>query len=207
MSAAEPATAAVVRPASPRDAEACVAIYAPIVRDTAISFEAEPPTAEQMAERIRAANHDHPWLVCVSGGALLGYAYASAHRARAAYRWSVDVSVYGHPDARRRGVGRGLYEALLAILTLQGFHRVYAGITLPNPASVALHEGCGFTPLCVYRRVGFKCGAWQDVGWWERPLAEPTDPPREPRPFAALRGTPELEAALAGGASQVRSAP
>lgn len=196
-----------LRPARSADADACAAIYAPIVRDTPISFEVEPPTPEQMRRRIEASNAAHPWLVCVSDEALLGYAYASPHRARAAYRWSVDVSVYGHPDHRRRGVGSALYRALLAILELQGFHRAYGGITLPNAASVALHEGCGFTPVGVYRRVGYKCGAWQDVGWWERPLAAPSEPPREPRAFAELAGSPEVAAVLARGASRVRAVP
>lgn len=196
MSAAHPLPDLALRPARGDDAAGCAAIYAPIVRDTAISFEVEPPTPDEMRRRIDASEC-HPWLVCATGDTVLGYAYASAHRARAAYRWSADVSVYGHPDHRRRGVGLALYRALLAILELQGFHRAYAGITLPNPASVALHEAVGFAPLCVYRRVGFKCGAWQDVGWWERPLAAASDPPQEPRPFASLRGTPEVDAALA----------
>lgn len=196
----------VLRPATSDDAAACAALYAPFVRDTAISFEIEPPTPGEMERRIRAAR-DHPWLLCRAGETLLGYAYASPHRARPAYRWSVDVSVYGNPEHRRRGVGGALYGALLEILALQGFQRAFAGITLPNPASVALHESCGFTPLGVYRRVGFKRGAWQDVGWWERDLHAASDAPAEPRSFAEIAESPPVEAALTRAAARVRDHP
>jgi phosphinothricin acetyltransferase len=163
--------AARIRRATPDDAAGVAAIYAPIVLDSAISFELEPPSATEMGRRIHATVETLPWLVCHEGDEPLGYAYASTHRARAAYRWSVEVSVYVAGHQRGRGVGAGLYEALLALLELQGFHRALAGITLPNPASVALHEHVGFTAVGVYREVGFKRGAWHDVGWWERPLA------------------------------------
>lgn len=194
-----------LRPARPDDAAACHAIYAPIVRDTPISFEIEPPSARALAGRIEASTR-HPWLVCVQAETLLGYAYAGAHRTRAAYRWSAEVSVYASPERRRRGAARALYGALLRILAFQGFHRALAGITLPNPASVALHEACGFTPVGVYRQVGFKCGAWHDVGWWERALADPALPPREPRDFAEIAQAPEVAEALAAAASGVLSA-
>ncbi|MGH0028271.1 MAG: arsinothricin resistance N-acetyltransferase ArsN1 family B [Myxococcota bacterium] len=193
-----------LRPARSDDAEGCAAIYAPIVRDTPISFEIDPPTPADMGQRI-AARPELPWLVCEIDGAVAGYACAAPHRARAAYRWSVDVSVYNHADWRRRGVGSALYHALFGILAHQGFHRAYAGITLPNPASVALHEGCGFAPLGVYKRVGFKCGAWHDVGWWDRDLAEPTLPPAPPRPFAELAGDAAVVRALADGAARLHS--
>jgi phosphinothricin acetyltransferase len=153
-----------IRPASTADAAAVRHIYAPIVEQTAISFEDDPPTADEMAQRIEAA---HAFLVAERGGTVVGYAYASAHRARAAYRTSVDVTVYIDERARRSGVGKALYRALLPMLRQQGFHAAFAGIALPNPASVALHESVGFTPVGVYREVGFKLGRFHDVGWWQ----------------------------------------
>src|SRR5262245_50204186 len=135
-----------------------------------------------MRTRIAQTMPRHPWLVYEDGDAVAGYAYASAHRARAAYRWSVDVAVYVSHTYHRRGVGRHLYSSLLAILIAQGYCSAYAGITLPNQASVGLHARLGFKPLTVYRRVGFKLGAWHDVGWWSRDLAPHLIPPREPRP-------------------------
>jgi phosphinothricin acetyltransferase len=171
-----------IRIAREDDAAAIRAIYAPIVRDTAISFEDEPPSVAEMACRIRDTLVAYPYLVAEDGGRLLGYVYASAHRARAAYRWSVDVTAYVAAGARRTGVGRALYRALLGVLTRQGFHSAYAGIALPNDASVALHEAVGFEPVGVYREVGFKHGRWHDVGWWRRALAQAT-PPAEPMKF------------------------
>lgn len=185
-----------LRIAADEDAEGIAAIYAPIVRDTAISFELDPPDAAEMRRRIRATLASHPWLVCAENGAVRGYAYASRHRERAAYRWSADVTVYVHEQARGRGVGGALYAALVPMLVRQGFRRAYAGITLPNEASVALHEAAGFTPLAVYARVGWKLGAWHDVGWWERRLAPETPLPGEPEPFAALRDDADVARAL-----------
>ena len=180
---------ATIRLATPEDAAAVLAIYAPIVRDTAISFEVEPPTLVEMAERIATTLQHLPWLVCDRQGEILGYVYASAHRARAAYQWSVDVTVYIHPAARRTGIGRALYTALFALLALQGFFQCFAGITLPNPASVGLHESLGFQAIGIYRRVGYKRGAWHDVGWWQRAL-QPCQPlPAPPTAFAVLRHT------------------
>ena len=193
-----------IRPALPDDAAAVAAIYAPIVRDTPISFEIDPPDAQEMRRRIEATASHTPWLVCTDGDAVAGYAYATRHRERAAYRWSVEVSVYLHESARGRGIGAAVYEALLRILRIQGFHRAFAGITLPNPASVRLHESADFTPLGVYRSVGFKCGAWHDVGWWERGLAEPAQPPEEPIPFAEIAESAPVAAALADAAAHVR---
>jgi phosphinothricin acetyltransferase len=120
----------------------------------------------------------YPWLVCDTGGRVAGYAYATRHRARAAYQWSVETTVYVHPEFRRRGVGRGLYESLFPILAAQGFANAYAGITLPNPASVAVHEAAGFTYLGRFERIGYKLGAWHDVGWWQRPIGAGEAPGR-----------------------------
>jgi L-amino acid N-acyltransferase YncA len=186
-----------IRPAERRDAAAIAAIYAPIVRDTAISFETEPPTPETMAERIKTTQLRHPWLVAANGDEVLGYVYAGEHRQRAAYRWSVDVTAYVVQAARGTGVGRRLYGGLLPILRAQGFRAAFAGIALPNDASVGLHEAVGFQPLGVYRDVGFKLGAWRDVGWWQLRLADDVAPPRDPTPFAQFRGSALLRDLLA----------
>jgi len=184
-----------MRLATPRDAPAVHAIYAPIVRDTFISFELEVPTVAELERRIEATLEKFPWLVFEDGEGIAGYAYAGEHRERAAYQWSVDVSCYVHERARRRGIGARLYRALLALLERQGFTNAFAGIALPNAASVAMHESVGFVALGRYRDVGFKQGAWHDTVWMQRRLAEPPPAPREPRPLAALPAT-EIRAAL-----------
>jgi len=170
-----------IRMAATRDARGVLAIYAPVVRETTISFEYEPPSVEEMSDRIASTLESHPWLVAESDGQVVGYAYASAHRQRAAYAWSVDTSVYIADTWRARGVGRALYDELLDRLTHQGYVNAYAGIALPNDASVALHEACGFTYVGVFPSVGFKFGAWHDVGWWHCRLADGPGAPEAPR--------------------------
>ncbi|HEX9869686.1 MAG TPA: arsinothricin resistance N-acetyltransferase ArsN1 family B [Candidatus Tectomicrobia bacterium] len=190
---------ATIRLATPHDAPGVQAIYAPVVRETAISFEWEPPTVSDMEKRIGEVVERMPWLVCEHRGEVLGYAYASPHRVRAAYQWSVDVSVYIDARARRSGVGRGLYQSLFALLTLQRFYHAYAGITLPNPASVGLHEALGFAPVGVYRSVGYKLGAWHDVGWWQLTLQAPVIPPDPPMDLRTARESAAWHTALATG--------
>ncbi|HVY77517.1 MAG TPA: arsinothricin resistance N-acetyltransferase ArsN1 family B [Solirubrobacterales bacterium] len=172
----------VIRDVDPtRDAAACAALYAPFVLGGATSFEEVAPDGGEMAGRIRRLTATHPWLVAEREGTLAGYAYACRHRERPAYRWSSDVSVYVAEGSRCQGVGRGLYEALFERLRRQRFRTACAGITLPNEASVALHEALGFVAVGVYRNIGWKAGGWHDVGWWQldlRPGADgaPADP-------------------------------
>jgi len=175
-----------IRVATVEDAGAVAEIYAPYVKDSAISFEIEPPTPSEMAGRIARILETHPWLVLQEEGRVIGYAYAGAHAPRAAYRWSVDVTAYMRADARRKGHARALYTRLFEILVRQNFHAAYAGITLPNEPSVGFHEAMGFAPVGVYREVGFKMGAWRDVGWWGKTLGPAPATPAEPVPFAAL---------------------
>ena len=170
-----------VRTATEADAVACAAIYAPYVTDTAITFETEPPSAAEMAGRIAGAERTHAWLVLEDDGQVIGYAYGSPFKARAAYRWSCEVSVYLEAGRRRTGGGRALYEALLARLTERGFATAVAGMTLPNEASAGLHRALGFEPVGTYRRIGWKHGSWHDVAWVQRSLAASADPPSEPR--------------------------
>ena len=173
-----------IRTARPEDAEACAAIYRPHVEASATSFEERPPGAGEMSERIKETLARYPWLVAERDGEVCGFAHGAAHRSRAAYRWAVDVAVYVADGHRGEGLGRTLYEELLRRLRGQGFHVACAGITLPNEASVALHESLGFVPVGVYRRIGWKDGAWRDVGWWQLELSPPEGRPAEPGPPA-----------------------
>ncbi|MBV9788020.1 MAG: N-acetyltransferase [Chloroflexi bacterium] len=197
--------APTIREATPDDAAQIQAIYAPIVSTTTISFELEPPSIDEIRRRILHTSPKLPWLVCERDG-ILGYAYASQHRSRAAYQWSVDVSVYVHEQARRMHIGRALYTALFKILALQGFFNAYAGIALPNPASVGIHESLGFVPVGVYRGVGYKLGAWHDVGWWQLSLQPRTDDPAPPRTLDAIRGSAAWDEALSAGTALIRQA-
>jgi phosphinothricin acetyltransferase len=174
-----------IRLAQPDDADAVAAIYAPIVERTHISFEEKAPTAQEMRARMQAHEQKYPWLVAVDNGAILGYAYAGAHRSRPAYRWSVDSSVYVADGARERGVGRALYRDLFEQLRVQRFHNVFAGIALPNDASIALHRSLGFIPVGIYRRVGYKLGSWYDTSWWQLRLSDENAGPDEPLPVMA----------------------
>ncbi len=153
-----------------RDAAACAAIYAPSIAEGVASLEERAPEAHEMADRIRIISRDYPWLVAEIDGEVVGYAYGSRHHERAAYRWSADVTVYISARHHRRGVGRALYGALFDLLERQGVHEVCAGVTLPNDASVGLHESLGFVPVGVYRDVAFKFGHWHSVGWWQMSL-------------------------------------
>jgi phosphinothricin acetyltransferase len=161
-----------IRPATPDDAAAVAAIYAPFVEQTAVSFEETPPTSVEMAGRIAKAQSRWQWLVAEDGGVVVGYAYGSQHRERAAYRWSVEVSAYVDGAHRRRGIGRALYGVLLPHLAHKGFCTAFAGVTLPNDASIGLHTAVGFTPIGVFRSIGWKFGAWHDVAWYQLRLRD-----------------------------------
>ena len=180
----------MIRMATAADAGAVARIYDPIVELTAISFELDPPGPAEMERRIGAILPFAPWLVDERGGTVGGYAYASKHRDRAAYQWSVDVAVYVGEAHRKRGVGRALYTKLFRLLRLQGFHAAHAGITLPNVASVGLHEALGFRPVGVYRAVGYKLGAWHDVGWWQLELRDRAGKPQPPKSTAEMDRDP-----------------
>jgi phosphinothricin acetyltransferase len=171
----------IIRNVELEDARAIRDIYAPFVSESATSFEVEPPSAAAMARRIEEQRDRFPWLVYEVGGEVLGYAYASPHRAaRKAYQWCVETSIYIHGQVRRRGIGRALYAALFELLRRQGYVNAYAGITLPNPGSERLHESLGFRPIGVYPRIGFKFGTWHDVMWLQLRLQETAEPVAEP---------------------------
>jgi L-amino acid N-acyltransferase YncA len=188
---------ATIRLASPSDGQQIRDIYAPFCDNTPVSFETQAPTASEMSQRIVKTLGSHPWLVYESGGELLGYAYASPHRERAAYRWAADVSAYVREGHRRMGVGRSLYKSLLALLQIQGFYRACAGITLPNPGSVGLHLAMGFQPLGIYQSIGYKCGQWHDVQWFQLALRDGIGAPDDPLDFEVVRRLPQWNQRLA----------
>ena len=175
-----------VRLARPGDGDALAAIYGPMVATTAVSFELDPPSGAEMARRMASTLPAYPWLVMDAGDAVVGYAYAHRFHERAAYDWTVETSVYVDAGTRGRGVGRALYTALVSALVAQGYRRALAGIALPNPASVRLHESVGFRHVGDYRGVGWKFGAWHDVGMWELDLQPGGGPPSTPVPIDAL---------------------
>jgi phosphinothricin acetyltransferase len=175
------------RRATADDAAAIASIYAPYVRASVVSFETEAPDAAEMRDRIEGLGDLYPWLVaCDDEGAVLGYAYGCAFRTRPAYRFSVETTVYVADGAQRRGIGRLLYRALLALLEGQGFTQAIGAITIPNEASMKLHESLGFVRAGTYEKVGFKLGEWRSVGLWQRPLAPMVARPEEPKPVSAV---------------------
>src|SRR3954452_5248217 len=190
-----------LRLATEADAPAVASIYAPSVTSSVTSFELVAPDPGGMATRIRKVLAHAPWLVLVRGQQVVGYAYASRHRDPAAYQWSVNTSVYVRADQKRTGAGRTLYRVLLQLLRVQGFYSAYAGIALPNDASVGLHEAMGFRPIGVYTAVGFKAGAWRDVGWWQLELRPRVGTPEPPLSLDDAQRRDDWNAALADGSA------
>src|SRR6476661_5077398 len=195
--------AARIRFAQLTDAAGILAIYAPYCESTTVSFEVVAPSSDEMQRRIARISTDYPWLVAEVDGQIAGYVYASRHRERAAYRWAVDVAVYIAADKQRTGVGRALYQTLFQLLREQGFFKAFAGVTLPNPASVGLHESLGFVSAAVFRGVGFKNGRWLDVGWWELELQPERDNPPDPQSFSKIRDTPAIRTIMAEAQSRL----
>jgi phosphinothricin acetyltransferase len=191
-----------IRLARPTDGDALAAIYRPAVEGIT-SFEEVPPDGREMSSRVDKTLARSPWLVCEIAGEVAGYAYAGRHRERDAYRWTAEVSAYVDAAYQRRRVGRALYTSLAAVLGLQHVATLVAGIALPNPASVAFHEAMGFTPVGVFRGVGFKRGRWVDVAWFERRLVAPALP-AEPVPLARVDPA-ALVTALASGLAALRA--
>lgn len=174
----------IIRVARPADASAMLDIYRPFVENTSITFETVTPTEQEFSARIKHYLESYPWLVAEINGEIAGYAYASRHRERVAYQWSVEVSVYISESFKRSGTARKLYEELFSLLTKQGFRNAYAVINLPNEPSVAFHESMGFIWFATYEQVGYKLGKWKNVGWWRKILNEFTMKPEAPIPFS-----------------------
>lgn len=196
---------AVIRRASSSDAAAIHQIYRPIVRDTHISFEQTVPTPGDIASRIDTTLSQYPWLVCELDGRLAGYAYASAFRLRAAYRWTAETTVYIHADFQRRGISRALYSSLLAILREQGYCSAIGVIALPNAGSIRAHEALGFRKVGVLKNVGYKANAWRDTGWWQIELRPAPTQPQPPRPLTELAAAGNFDALLQTGLRHIRA--
>lgn len=185
--------AKTIRLATEADSGALLEIYAPYIRDTAISFEYEVPSVADFRERVIKVLTKYPWLVCEIDHKIVGYSYASQHRERAAFGWAVDASVYIHPDYHRKKIGKALYVALLELLKVQGFYNVYAGITSSNEKSLRFHETFCFKQVGFYRNVGYKFGQWHDVAWMELALAEHPAVPEQPKTIGEIKDTPQFE--------------
>lgn len=195
---------AKIRLATQSDAAQVLEIYAPVVRDTTISFEWEPPSVADIQERMRQVMEQLPWLVCEIDGQVAGYAYASPFKTRAGYRWSCEITVYVQPAFHRCGVGRALYAALLPCLAAQGYRVAFAVITIPNSASVGLHEAIGMRRVGTYEGVGYKFGQWLDDGVWQMELAPQAETQEPPFPFQELVGSPAWLNALDAGERLLR---
>jgi phosphinothricin acetyltransferase len=196
-----------IRFARADDASALLAIYAPYVENTPVSFEYEVPSAQVFARRIVETSAAYPYLVCAVDGAPAAYAYATKHMERAAYRFDVQTSIYAAPEYHGRRIGAALYECLFELLAKLGYYNAYAVIVVPNEASRRLHESVGFVPLCVYPNTGYKFGVWHDVAWLGRTLTGHEVAPPE-HPATPDRLDPDLCAALfARQAALVRTYP
>ena len=180
-------------------------IYGPIVEGTIISLEHETPTIEEFAERIQAIIVKTPWLICEIDNKIAGYAYAAPHRTRDAYKWTVEFSAYVSKNQQRKGIGRCLYVSLTEILRIQGYHNALAGIALPNEVSIAFHESLSFTKIGIYHKVGYKLGAWHDVGWWELEINNISEPPGKPLTLDEVQNHKDWEKALNSGIEFIKS--
>lgn len=170
----------MIRPATAADAREILDIYAPYVESSPVTFEVAVPPLDEFTARVEGLARRYAWLVYEIDGRIVGYAHSAPHRAREGYKWSTDVAIYVRPEAQRRGVARALYERLFAEMKARGFRNLFAGVALPNPASVGLHESLGFIPIGVYRKVGWKLGRWIDVGWWQKEIGPYDDAPVPP---------------------------
>ena len=194
-----------LRLAKPEDCAGILEIYGPFIKDTATSFESEIPTVEEFWERVQKVLEESPWLVCEWDGIIAGYAYASAHRSRAAYQWTRELSVYIHPDFRKKSIAQALYTATIEILKMQGYCNILAGITMPNEASLRFHQQFGFKTLGIYEKVGYKFGEWQDTHWLQLFIGDPEKSAPALSPLDAVKHTKAFEQALQAGISLIKS--
>jgi L-amino acid N-acyltransferase YncA len=177
---------AIIRLATPADAEGILEIYVPHIKNTSFTFETKIPSTDEFAVRIQTYLQNWPWLVCESGNKITGYAYGAKYRERSGYQWCVESSVYIHDDYQRKGIAYTLYTALIKILKKQGYNNVYAVINLPNEKSVAFHEKMGFEYFAIYKNVGYKLGKWKNVGWWQLNINEYIPGPEPPIRFSEI---------------------
>lgn len=197
----------VIRLATAEDAEAILNIYGGYIRNTTVSFEVDVPTVEEFQNRMNQIQSQFPWLVCEIDGVVAGYAYASKHAQRAAYRWSADLSVYINEKYHRRHIADALYTAIYAMLKAQGYYTVYAGVSTPNPKSEAFHLAQGFSVVGVYPNVGYKLGKWCTLTWYGLPLQEYGETPQEPKQLGEAMTTQEMEEILLNSSQLVSLSP
>lgn len=176
-----------IRLIRPQDAQRVLDIYAPYITKHNTSFEYEVPALEEFQQRIATIIAQYPWLVCEHNETIIGYAYAGQHRARTAYQWSVESTIYIAEDFCGKGAGRFLYQKLFELLKQQGYMNVFAGMTVPNMRSERLHKSMGFTEVGTFKKIGYKNGAWHDTKWFQLRLGECT------QELAAPIGIIELE--------------
>lgn len=171
------------------DASSVLDIYKPYVLGTAITFEYNVPTLEEYLERIKVNTSEYPWLVCIQNEKIIGYAYASKFRYKTAYQWSPESTIYLSPEVHGKGIASVLYRTLFAILNLQGYFNVYAGVAIPNPKSESLHLALGFKEIGVFQNIGYKLGKWHDTRWFQLKLKEHTDHPSPPKKTGDIEHT------------------
>lgn len=172
--------------AEEQDVPGILAIYAPFIEKTAITFEEEVPSVEDMWQRIQTIQKDHPYLVCIIDGDVAGYAYYSPYRSRASYRWAKEISVYINEKYYKRQLGQALYSVLFELARAQGLFTMLAIITIPNMPSIYFHEKLGFVKCAEYKNIGYKIGSWQTVGWWQYELFDENKVPGEIIPLAEI---------------------
>lgn len=179
-----------------KDALATLDIYKPYVQNTGVSFEYEPPTLEEWQTRIKTYTINYPWLVCEYNNQIIGYTYAGSHRSRTAYSWDVETAVYLLDKYHRLGIAKILYESLFALLKLQNYVNVYAIITIPNVKSEEFHQKLGFTEIGIFKKTGYKLGAWHNTRWFQLHLSEHQLNPDIPKPFTEILNTKEVNIIL-----------
>lgn len=182
----------IIRLAEERDSQGILEIYAPFVKNTAISFEYEIPSSLEFKNRINSTLKNLPWLVYEIGNQIVGYAYASEHRKRSAYQWSVDLSIYVKPEFHRKGIAKALYGCLIDLLKAQGFYNAFAAITIPNIKSEGFHEALGFMPIGVYHNVGYKLERWHSTKWFELTIREHASSPKPARSIKEIIASSEF---------------
>ena len=175
-----------IRSGIERDVKGVLEIYAPYVKSTAVSFESQVPGIHEMWQRMEQAQEKFCWLVCIHEGKVVGYAYTSLHRSRAAYQWSCESSVYTSLEYRKMNMAGALYNALFEIAELQGYHTIFAGMTVPNPASRAFHLSMGFTPVGEYANVGYKFDSWHNTAWYQKTIKDCDEPPQSILPTGEI---------------------
>lgn len=193
-----------IRLATEEDSDSLLKIYGEFITNTAVTFEVTIPSVLEFSQRIKNVLEKHPWLICEINGENIGYAYASKHRERAAYQWSVDVTVYISPKYHRKHIATALYTALIELLKVQGYYNAYAGVALPNIKSEGFHEFFCFKPVGVFHNVGYKFNEWRDVKWFELAISEHSKIPSSPKTINEIKDTEEFKVIIKNAIQMVK---